>query len=97
MGPKITVDSATLMNKGLEVIEARWLFSMEPSRIRLVVHPQGIVHSLVQFKDSAMLAQMGPPDMRVPIAYALGFPERLESRGGTAICHRFPFCDLWRG
>ena len=79
MGPKITVDSATLMNKGLEVIEARWLFSMEPSRIKVVVHPQGIVHSLVQFKDGAMLAQMGPADMRVPIAYALGFPERLES------------------
>lgn len=79
MGPKITVDSATLMNKGLEVIEARWLFSMEPSRIKVVVHPQGVVHSLVQFKDGAMLAQMGPPDMRVPIAYALGFPERLES------------------
>ncbi len=79
MGPKITVDSATLMNKGLEVIEARWLFSMEPERIKVVVHPQGIVHSLVQFKDGALLAQMGPPDMRVPIAYALGFPERLES------------------
>ena len=79
MGPKITVDSATLMNKGLEVIEARWLFSMEPSRIKVVVHPQGIVHSLVQFKDGAMLAQMGPADMRMPIAYALGFPERLES------------------
>ena len=79
MGPKITVDSATLMNKGLEVIEARWLFSMEPSRIKVVVHPQGIVHSLVQFKDGAMLAQMGPADMRVPIAYALGFPQRLES------------------
>ena len=79
MGPKITVDSATLMNKGLEVIEAWWLFSVEPSRIKVVVHPQGIVHSLVQFKDGAMLAQMGPADMRVPIAYALGFPERLES------------------
>ncbi len=79
MGPKITVDSATLMNKGLEVIEARWLFSMEPSRIKVVVHPQGVIHSLVQFKDGAVLAQMGPPDMRVPIAYALGFPKRLES------------------
>lgn len=79
MGPKITVDSATLMNKGLEVIEAHWLFSMAPDRIKVVVHPQGVVHSLVQFKDGAMLAQMGPPDMRVPIAYALGFPERLES------------------
>ncbi len=79
MGPKITVDSATLMNKGLEVIEAHWLFSMEPSRIKVVIHPQGLIHSLVQFKDGALLAQVGPPDMRLPIAYALGFPERIES------------------
>ena len=79
MGPKITVDSATLMNKGLEVIEACWLFSMKPSKVRVVIHPQGVVHSLVQFKDGAMLAQMGPPDMRIPIAYALGFPKRLKS------------------
>lgn len=79
MGPKITVDSATLMNKGLEVIEAHWLFSMDPSRIKVLIHPQGIIHSLVEFKDGALLAQMGPPDMRVPIAYALGFPERLRS------------------
>lgn len=79
MGPKITVDSATLMNKGLEVIEAHWLFSMDPSHIKVLIHPQGIIHSLVEFKDGALLAQMGPPDMRVPIAYALGFPERLRS------------------
>jgi len=79
MGPKITVDSATLMNKGLEVIEAHWLFSMDPSQIKVLIHPQGIIHSLVEFKDGALLAQMGPPDMRVPIAYALGFPERLKS------------------
>jgi len=79
MGPKITVDSATLMNKGLEVIEAHWLFSMDPSHIKVLIHPQSIIHSLVEFKDGALLAQMGPPDMRVPIAYALGFPERLKS------------------
>ncbi len=79
MGPKITIDSATLMNKGLEVIEAHWLFSIDPSHIRVVIHPQGVIHSLVEFKDGALLAQMGPPDMRVPISYALGFPERLKS------------------
>ena len=79
MGPKITVDSATLMNKGLEVIEAYWLFSMDPSQIKVLIHPQGVIHSLVEFRDGALLAQMGPPDMRMPIAYALGFPERLKS------------------
>jgi len=77
MGPKITIDSATLMNKGLEVIEARWLFDMPPSRIDVVVHPQSIVHSLVEFSDSSVLAQLGLPDMRVPIAVALAHPERL--------------------
>ncbi|MEW6324257.1 MAG: 1-deoxy-D-xylulose-5-phosphate reductoisomerase, partial [Nitrospirota bacterium] len=77
MGPKITIDSATLMNKGLEVIEARWLFDMEPERVDVVIHPQSIVHSLVEYQDGAMLAQLGLPDMRGPIAYALSFPERL--------------------
>jgi 1-deoxy-D-xylulose-5-phosphate reductoisomerase len=77
MGPRITVDSATLMNKALEVIEARWLFDVEPSRIDVVVHPQSIVHSLVEFVDGSVVAQMGPPDMRGPIRYALGWPERL--------------------
>jgi 1-deoxy-D-xylulose-5-phosphate reductoisomerase len=77
MGPKITIDSATLMNKGLEVIEARWLFDVPPARIQVVVHPQSIVHSLVEFVDGSVLAQLGLPDMRVPIAVALAWPERL--------------------
>jgi 1-deoxy-D-xylulose-5-phosphate reductoisomerase len=77
MGPKISVDSATLMNKGLEVIEARWLFDVPPERVDVVVHPQSIVHSLVEFVDGSVLAQLGLPDMRVPIAVALAHPERL--------------------
>jgi 1-deoxy-D-xylulose-5-phosphate reductoisomerase len=79
MGNKITIDSATLMNKGLEVIEAKWLFSIEPAKIEIVVHPQSIIHSIVQFKDGSMKAQMGLPDMRLPIQYALGYPERIKS------------------
>jgi len=77
MGPKITIDSATLMNKGLEVIEARWLFDVGPERVDVVVHPQSIVHSLVEFRDTSVIAQLGLPDMRVPIAVALAHPERL--------------------
>jgi 1-deoxy-D-xylulose-5-phosphate reductoisomerase len=77
MGRKISIDSATLMNKGLEVIEARWLFDMEPARIGVVVHPQSIVHSLVEFIDGSVVAQLGIPDMKIPIAYALSYPERL--------------------
>ena len=77
MGPKITIDSASLMNKGLEVIEARWLFDVPPERIDVVVHPQSIVHSLVEFVDTSVIAQLGLPDMRVPIAVALAHPERL--------------------
>jgi len=77
MGPKITIDSATLMNKGLEVIEARWLFDVPPERVEVLVHPQSIVHSLVEFVDGSVLAQLGLPDMRVPIAVALAHPERL--------------------
>jgi 1-deoxy-D-xylulose-5-phosphate reductoisomerase len=79
MGNKITIDSATLMNKGLEVIEAKWLFSIEPAKIEIVVHPQSIIHSIVQFKDGSMKAQMGLPDMRLPIQYALSYPERIKS------------------
>lgn len=75
MGPKITVDSATLMNKSLEVIEARWLFGIEPERIRVVIHPQSVVHSMVAYRDGSVLAQLGLPDMRVPIQYALTWPE----------------------
>jgi 1-deoxy-D-xylulose-5-phosphate reductoisomerase len=77
MGPKISVDSATLMNKGLEVIEARWLFDVEPARIEVVIHPESIVHSLVEFVDGNWLAQLAVPDMRIPISYTLGMPERL--------------------
>ncbi|MEX2208115.1 MAG: 1-deoxy-D-xylulose-5-phosphate reductoisomerase [Myxococcota bacterium] len=77
MGAKITIDSATLMNKGFEVIEARWLFDLEPSRIGVLVHPESIVHSLVEYADGSWIAQLGVPDMRIPISYTLGMPERL--------------------
>lgn len=79
MGKKISVDSASLMNKGLEVIEARWLFNARPDQIKVVVHPQSIVHSMVEYADGSVIAQMGTPDMRTPIAYALGFPERIDA------------------
>lgn len=79
MGAKITIDSATLMNKGLEVIEAKWLFGLTTEQIDVVVHPQSIIHSMVQFRDGSIKAQLGLPDMRLPIQYALSFPERLES------------------
>jgi 1-deoxy-D-xylulose-5-phosphate reductoisomerase len=79
MGAKITIDSATLMNKGLEVIEAHWLFNAKPSEIEVVVHPQSIIHSMVEYVDGSILAQLGNPDMRTPIAYALGYPDRIES------------------
>jgi 1-deoxy-D-xylulose-5-phosphate reductoisomerase len=78
MGKKITIDSATLMNKGLEVIEARWLFGLPPDKIRVLIHPQSIVHSMVEYRDGAVVAQLGVPDMRGPIAYALSYPERLD-------------------
>ena len=77
MGGKITVDCATMVNKGLEVIEARWLFDMPPERINVVVHPQSVIHSMIEFEDGAGLAQLGRPDMRGPIGYAMGYPERL--------------------
>ncbi|MDP1815007.1 MAG: 1-deoxy-D-xylulose-5-phosphate reductoisomerase [Leadbetterella sp.] len=79
MGAKITIDSASMMNKGLEVIEAKWLFDLKPEQIDVVVHPQSIVHSLVQFEDGSIKAQLGLPDMKLPIQYALGFPKRLKS------------------
>ena len=79
MGAKITIDSATMMNKGFEMIEARWLFGLPPERIEVVVHPQSIVHSMVQFADGAVMAQLGTPDMHLPIAYALAYPHRLRS------------------
>jgi 1-deoxy-D-xylulose-5-phosphate reductoisomerase len=77
MGRKISIDSSTLMNKGLEVIEARWLFDMEPDRIDVVVHAESVIHSLVEFVDGSVIAQLGIPDMRIPIAYALSYPERI--------------------
>ena len=79
MGAKITIDSASLMNKGLEVIEAAWLFDVEASQIEVVVHPQSIVHSLVQFEDGSIKAQLGLPDMKLPIQFALGYPNRIKS------------------
>ena len=88
MGCKISIDSATFMNKGLEVIEARWLFGLKPHQIDVVVHPQSIVHSLVQFEDGAIKAQLGLPDMRLPIQYALGYPNRIKST-----MPRFNFID----
>ncbi|MCU0563523.1 MAG: 1-deoxy-D-xylulose-5-phosphate reductoisomerase [Desulfobacterales bacterium] len=100
MGSKITIDSATLMNKGLEVIEASWLFDVPQERVRVVVHPQSIVHSMVAFRDGVVLAQLGTPDMKPAIAYALSYPERLELRqplpdfsGGIAL----DFRDVDRG
>lgn len=77
MGAKITIDSSTMMNKGFEVIEAKWLFDIEPENIHVVVHPESVIHSMVEFEDGAVLAQMGCPDMREPIQYAMGFPQRL--------------------
>jgi len=88
MGCKITIDSASLMNKGLEVIEAYWLFGLRPEQIKVIVHPQSIIHSIVQFEDGSMKAQMGLPDMKLPIQYALAFPQRLKSNFA-----RFNFID----
>ena len=79
MGAKITIDSATLMNKGLEVIEARWLFNLKPDQIQVVIHPQSIIHSMVQFEDGSIKAQMGLPDMKLPIQYAMAFPQRIPN------------------
>ena len=88
MGAKITIDSATLMNKGLEVIEAKWLFDLKAEQIEVVVHPQSVIHSVVQFEDGSIKAQLGIPDMKLPIQYALGFPERLKNT-----FKRFNFMD----
>jgi len=88
MGAKITIDSASLMNKGLEVIEAKWLFDLSADQIDVIVHPQSIVHSLVQFQDGSMKAQLGLPDMKLPIQYALAYPERLANQ-----FPRFNFLD----
>ncbi len=92
MGRKISVDSATMMNKGLEVIEARWLFDASPDRIQVVVHPQSVIHSLVEYADGSVLAQLGNPDMRTPIAHALAWPERIDS--GVASLDLFDIARL---
>ncbi|NDW11760.1 1-deoxy-D-xylulose-5-phosphate reductoisomerase [Bacteroides sp. 214] len=89
MGAKITIDSATMMNKGFEMIEAKWLFGVAPEQIDVVVHPQSIIHSMVQFKDGSIKAQMGIPDMRLPIQYAFSYPERL-----TSTCERLDFTKI---
>jgi 1-deoxy-D-xylulose-5-phosphate reductoisomerase len=88
MGAKVTIDSATLMNKGLEMIEAKWLFNLRPDQIQVVVHPQSVIHSMVQFQDGSVKAQMSLPDMKLPIQYALGFPNR--------ITNKFPRLDFTR-
>ena len=82
MGKKITVDSATMMNKALEIIEARWLFQLRKDQIDVVIHPQSVVHSMVEYVDGSVIAQLSPPDMRLPIQYALSYPERWEGPAG---------------
>ncbi|MBV6272009.1 1-deoxy-D-xylulose-5-phosphate reductoisomerase [Alcaligenaceae bacterium CGII-47] len=94
MGRKISVDSATMLNKGLEVIEAHWLFSMPLDRIKVVIHPQSMVHSMVEYEDGSILAQLGQPDMRTPIAYGLGFPERINSGVGLMELSRLGRLDF---
>lgn len=79
MGAKVTIDSATLMNKGLEMIEAKWLFGLKPEQVKVVIHPQSIIHSMIQFEDGSIKSQMGLPDMKLPIQYAMSFPQRLAS------------------
>ena len=90
MGAKVTIDSATLMNKGLEVIEAKWLFGLKPEQVEVVVHPQSIIHSMVQFEDGSIKAQLGLPDMRLPIQFALAYPERLSSNFPRFDFARYP-------
>ncbi|MBX3396349.1 MAG: 1-deoxy-D-xylulose-5-phosphate reductoisomerase [Phycisphaerae bacterium] len=91
MGPKITIDSATMMNKALEIIEAKWLFDLDPNRIEVVIHPESIIHSMVAFRDGSVVAQLGSPDMRTPIQYALTYPRRLAGD-----CPRVDFSKLGR-
>jgi 1-deoxy-D-xylulose-5-phosphate reductoisomerase len=90
MGAKISIDSATLMNKGLEMIEAKWLFNLNPNQIEVVIHPQSVIHSMVQFEDGSIKAQMGLPDMKLPIQYALGFPKRLQNNFPRLDFKRYP-------
>jgi len=95
MGRKITIDSATMMNKGLEIIEARWLFAVKVEQIDVVVHPQSVVHSLVEYRDGSVLAQLGHPDMRVPIAYAFSWPERLADTGEFLDFRNIPALEFY--
>jgi len=92
MGRKISVDSATMMNKGLEVIEAHWLFNAAPENVQVVIHPQSVIHSMVEYIDGSVLAQLGNPDMRTPIAHAMGYPERIES--GVSSLNMFEVAHL---
>ena len=104
MGRKITIDSATMMNKGLEMIEAKWLFGVDIDDIQVLVHPQSIVHSAVEFEDTSVIAQMGIPDMRIPISVALGFPDRLDNGlegldffgKGSSLTFEEPDCEAFR-
>jgi len=91
MGPKITVDSATMMNKALEIIESRWLFDIGADQIEVVIHPQSVVHSFVEFVDGSVVAQLGPPDMRLPIQYALEYPHR-----NPGVANRIDWQKAWR-
>ena len=91
MGPKITVDSATMMNKALEIIESRWLFDLTAEQIEVVIHPQSIVHSLVEFVDGSVIAQLSPPDMKLPIQYALEYPDRQPG-----VAERLDWRKRWR-
>ena len=84
MGPKITIDSATMMNKGLELIEAHHLFAVEPERLDVLVHPQSIIHGMVEYRDGSVMAQLGSPDMRIPIAHCLAWPDADRRAGGAA-------------
>ena len=94
MGAKITIDSSTLMNKGLEMIEAKWLFNLEPSQIQVVIHPQSIIHSMVQFEDGSIKSQMGLPDMKLPIQYALGFPQRIKNESPRFEFKKYPVLNF---
>ena len=90
MGAKITIDSASMMNKGFEMIEAKWLFGVTPEQIQIVVHPQSVIHSMVQFEDGAVMAQLGIPDMKLPISYAFSYPKRLTSKAPRWILTSIP-------
>ncbi len=91
MGPKVTIDSATMMNKALEIVEARWLFDLRPEQLDVVIHPQSIVHSMVEYRDGSVIAQLSPPDMRLPIQFALTYPDRWER-----VCSRFDITRAWQ-